>query len=480
MKCSIMRPDLSTCAEEFVETGIVTHERMRVIDANARALGVSGLQLMESAGRALAEAVLAYAPKKVLVVCGRGNNGGDGMAAARYLQHGVDTTVCYLDHGERSSSCARQLDALSGCRVRLCPFVSSDDLRVLATLFGKADVIVDALLGTGTVGAPREPLATCIAMANASPAHILAADLPTPGMRADRICAFHRPKAEGSIVADIGIPIEAEICTGPGEITLLPARQRTRHKGDGGEVLIIGGGPYQGAPYLAGLGALRAGADIVRVASPVFEPVPDLIYERLFGDRIGEEHTELLIALAEHADVVVCGNGLGKESHGAVLAVAPYCKKVVFDADALRLPLPRASQETVYTPHAGEFARIAEKYPLPGDAAEVCGRARAARAAAKDLRATILLKGPVDVITDGNHMRFNLTGDPAMSVGGTGDVLAGVTGALLCHLPAFEAACIAAYVTGRAGERVAEMRGEGMLASDLVSHIPEELFKRQT
>jgi NAD(P)H-hydrate epimerase len=86
----------------------------------------------------------------------------------------------------------------------------------------------------------------------------------------------------------------------------------------------------------------------------------------------------------------------------------------------------------------------------------------------------------VDVITDGNHMRFNLTGDPAMSVGGTGDVLAGVTGALLCHLPAFEAACIAAYVTGRAGERVAEMRGEGMLASDLVSHIPEELFKRQT
>ena len=475
-----MLPELHGCAAEFCETGLISPERMRVVDANAQALGVTALQLMESAGRALADAVLSAGPKTVLILCGRGNNGGDGMVTARYLQQGVETAVCYLDAGPRSPACAHQLAALASSRVTLYPFVSTDDLRTLAPLFGQADVIVDALLGIGSSGALKEPLATCIAMANASPAQIVAADLPTPGMRADRICAFHRPKTEGSMVADIGIPIEAEICTGPGEITLLPSRQRTRHKGDGGEVLIIGGGPYQGAPYLAGLGALRAGADIVRVASPVFEPVPDLIYERLFGDRVGEEHTELLIALAERADVVVCGNGLGKESHGAVLALAPYCNKVVFDADALRLPLPRAKGETIYTPHAGEFARIAEKFPLPRDAADACGRARAARAAAKDLRATVLLKGPVDVVTDGNRTRFNRTGDPAMSVGGTGDVLAGVTGALLCHLPAFEAACIAAYVTGRAGERVAEIRGEGMLASDLVNHIPEELFKRHT
>jgi NAD(P)H-hydrate epimerase len=435
---------------------------------------------MESAGRALADAVLALRPKTVLILCGRGNNGGDGMVAARYLQHGVDTAVCYLDAGVRSPSCAHQLVALRSCRVALNPFVSTDDLRSLTPLFGKADVIIDALLGTGTSGVTREPLATCIAMANASQAQIIAADLPSPGMRADRICAFHRPKVEGSAIIDIGIPVEAEICTGPGDLTLIPFRKRTRHKGDGGEVLVIGGGPYQGAPYLAGLGALRAGADIVRIASPVFEPVPDLIYEHLFGDRIGEEHTERLIALAEHADVVVCGNGLGLESHGAVLAVAPYCKKVVFDADALRLPLPKAAHETVYTPHAGEFARIAGRHPLHGDAGDACGRARAAKPAAKELGATILLKGPVDVITDGTRVRFNRTGDPAMSVGGTGDVLAGVTGALLCHLPAFEAACIAAYVTGRAGERVAEMRGEGMLASDIVDCIPEELFRRHT
>ncbi len=139
-------------------------------------------------------------------------------------------------------------------------------------------------------------------------------------MRADRICAFHRAKTEGSTVVDIGIPLEAECYTGPGDLTLLPSREHNAHKGAGGEVLVIGGGPYQGAPWLAGLGALRAGADIVRIASPVFEPVPDLIYECLAGERIGEEHVERLITLAEHADVVVCGNGLGAESHQVIRA----------------------------------------------------------------------------------------------------------------------------------------------------------------
>jgi NAD(P)H-hydrate epimerase len=477
MKCVIM-PDLTVCAEEFLEEGIITHERMRAVDANAQALGVTGLQLMESAGKALAASVLVLHPDSVLILCGRGNNGGDGMVAARYLQRGVDTAVCYLDAGTRSPSSAHQLAALRGCRVTLHPFVSTDDLCALSSLFSKTDVIIDALLGTGAVGTPKEPLATCVALANASQAKIIAADVPSPGMRADRICAFHRPKVEGSDVVDIGIPFEAEICTGPGDLTLIPVRKRTSHKGVGGEVLVIGGGPYQGAPYLAGLGALRAGADIVRIASPVFEPVPDLIYERLSGDRISGEHTERLIALAERADVVVCGNGLGTESHEVVLAVAPHCKKAVFDADALRLPLPKACGETVYTPHAGEFARISG-VRLSEDAGDACGRARAAKTAAATLGGTILLKGPVDVITDGRRVRFNRTGDPAMSVGGTGDVLAGVTGALLCHLPAVEAACIAAYAVGRAGERVAEERGEGMLASDLVDRIPKELFRRQ-
>ena len=457
---------------EFVESGLISPARMRAVDANAMALGVTELQLMESAGRALADQVLALSPARVLVLCGKGNNGGDGMVAARHLQRGVETSVLCLDAGKRSRASEHNLAALRHTTVSLHPFSCRDDLAPLAGLFDRADVIVDALLGTGTAGAVREPLATCIAMANASKAKILAADIPTPGIRADRICAFHRGKVPGSVVADIGIPAEAECTVGPGDLTLVPVRNPKAHKGTGGTVLVIGGGPYQGAPYLAGLGALRAGADIVRVASPAFEPVPDLIYERLPGERIMEEHTERLIVLAKAADVVVIGNGLGTESHAVVQAVAPHCKRAVFDADALRLPLPAAPEETILTPHAGEFARITGK-SLPDDTA---GRARMARDAG--IPGTILLKGKTDIITDGKRVRFNRTGHPAMTVGGTGDVLAGIAGGLLCHLPAFEAACIAAYVNGRAGQQVAAERGEGMIASDLVDRIPGILFTK--
>jgi len=455
----------------FPEEGIISAARMRAVDANAVALGVTELQLMESAGKALADMARAASPERILVLCGKGNNGGDGMVAARHLQRGVVTDVCYLNAEKRSGSCEHQLTALKRCCVDLHPFQCREDIEVLHSLFEKADVIIDALLGIGSNGPLQEPLSTCVLMANASAAQIIAADVPTTGMRADRICAFHRAKTEGSTVVDIGIPLEAECYTGPGDLTLLPSRERRAHKGAGGEVLVIGGGPYQGAPWLAGLGALRAGADIVRIASPVFEPIPDLIYECLAGVRIGEEHIEKLIALAGRADVVVCGNGLGAESHRVIQEVIPWCKKAVIDADALRLPLPMAADETLYTPHAGEFTRITGMKVPDGS------RERALAVKSAGIRGTVLLKGPTDIITDGKRVRFNRTGDPAMTVGGTGDVLAGIAGALLCHLPAFEAACIGAYVNGRAGQTVAAERGEGMLATDLVDRIPAELFR---
>lgn len=467
MNCTFMtRPAAPSPSGQW----LIAPERMRSVDANAMALGVTELQLMESAGRGLAEQVLADHPARVLILCGKGNNGGDGMVAARHLCRHTAAEVVYLDFGKRSSACDHQLSALRHIRIPLHPFACRDDLAPLRPVFEKADIIVDALLGTGGSGAAKEPLATCIAMANASRAAIIAADIPTPGMRADKICAFHQAKVPGSVVVDIGIPVEAECFVGPGDLLLIPPRRKKAHKGTGGEVLIIGGGPYQGAPWLAGLGALRAGADIVRIASPVFEPVPDLIYERLEGKAIGAEHTERLIALAEKADAVVCGNGLGTASHDVVTAVAPHCRKAVFDADALCDPLPRARGETIYTPHAGEFARIAGR-TLPDD---TLGRAKVLQEAA--LPGTVILKGHIDVIADGREVRFNRTGDPAMTVGGTGDVLAGIAGALLCRLPAFDAACIAAYVSGKAGEAVVAEQGGGLLASDIVNRIPHVMY----
>jgi NAD(P)H-hydrate epimerase len=467
--------------------------------------------MMESAGKALAAMALEFKPSRVLVLCGRGRNGGDGMVAARYLQH-LETDVIYASDGPLAPETEVQLRALAGSAVTLHPVRCASDVEVRSPIFIDTDLIIDALLGTGASGALREPVSRCVDLANASPAPIIAADIPTTGMRANRILSFHRAKSEGAEVADIGIPLAAEIFMGPGDLTLVPRRGPKARKGENGEVLVIGGGPYQGAPWLAGLGALRAGADIVRIASPVFEPVPDLIYERLGGDRITTDHLERILPLVERADSVVVGNGLGTESHDVVLAVAEAAKKAVFDADALRTPVP-VSREAVYTPHAGEFRRMTGNPPPDGLAA----RGRAVRDAANDLasrkpaspvfsttghpdrrpvisrkpaspvfsetghadgRPVILLKGPVDVISDGDRVRFNPTGSPAMAVAGTGDVLAGVTAALLCRLPAFEAACIAAYVNGSAGMVAAQRRGDGMTAGDLVEELPAVLFAR--
>jgi len=463
-------PHLPSGLGEFAEAGVITHERMRSVDANAQALGLSPLQLMESAGRALAEAVRAGDPCRVLILCGKGNNGGDGMVAARHLQD-LDPVVCVIAGSGMTAESTRQLRLLSHCRARVIPVQCRDDVLAQADQFAGADLIVDALLGTGLRGAAREPVRTCVELANQSRARILSADVPTPGIRSDSILAFHRPKAAGSRVADIGIPLEAEVFTGPGDLLMVRKRRPDAHKGNGGEVLVIGGGPYQGAPYLCGLGALRAGADIVRIASPVFEPVPDLIYERLEGDVIGAEHIDRLLPLVDRADVVVLGPGLGSRSHHVVRALAPHCRRAVFDADAIRIPLPEAG-EAVFTPHAGEFERMTGSLPENDPVA----RARAVKSAAG--AGTILLKGPVDVISDGTRVRFNRTGTPAMTVGGTGDVLAGVVAGLFCQLPAFDAACIGAYVNGKAGMAVGKLHAGGFLPSDLLDHIPGELFGR--
>jgi len=457
---------------EFLETGVIGAGRMRAIEQNAIALGHSSLLMMESAGRALADAILSYDPSRVLILCGRGNNGGDGMVAARYLQQIDAIDLIYPDCGHMTPETTAQMSLLRYCSVAVHRVRCATDIGPLSHLFGAADIIVDAMLGTGASGAAREPLATLVSLANESPAPIVAVDVPTPEARATKIVSFHRPKIEGADVVDIGIPLEAEVYTGPGDLVLLPTRAPEAHKGVGGEVLVVGGGPYQGAPYITAMGALRAGADIVRVASPAYIPMPDLIYERLEGDVITKDHLEVILGLAERADVVACGMGLGRESHDVVTAIAEAAEKAIFDADALARPLPVAG-ETIYTPHAGEFTRMIGVEPAVAD---LVSRARDVRAAATT--GTILLKGPVDIISDGERVRFNRTGTPAMTTGGTGDLLAGVAGALFCRLPAFEAACIAAYVSGRAGMRAAEERGYGMLATDMLDSVPQELFGR--
>ncbi len=450
---------------EFAERGLIDPARMRAVDANAVALGLSSLQMMEAAGAALARAALDADPARVLVLAGRGNNGGDGLVAARYLADSVEVAVVAVD-GETTPETAAQGALLARTSVPVHRVRCPADLSALAGLFDEADQVVDALLGIGAAPPLREPFGAIVARANAAPAPVLAADVPTPGCRADRVLAFHRPKGPGAMIAPVGVPLEAEVFVGPGDLLALAPRRADAHKGDGGRVLVIGGGPYQGAPYLAGLAALRAGADLVLVATPSPLPYPDVITLP-----VGEWDLDELGAEAEKADAAVIGNGLGPEAAGIAGALAPHCRAAVFDADALRPPLPVA-RTTVYTPHVGEFARSFGARP-PDDLA---GRGRAVRAAAKD--GVVLLKGPVDTVSDGERVRFNRTGTPAMTVGGTGDVLAGVVGALLCRLPPFEAAVAGAYANGLAGEAAAGGRRSGLLASDMLTALPGALYGR--
>lgn len=449
---------------EFLETGFISPERMRAVDANAQALGVSAVQLMESAGKGLADYVRGMCPEHVVVLCGKGNNGGDGFVAARHLCRDCMVTVICLSRELRTQEAARNFRVLSHCSVSVIRAESRAAVLECRDIISSADIVIDAMLGTGITGSLREPYATCAGVVRESGVPVVAADVPTPGLSATVVCSFHRAKGGEPVIIDIGIPDEAECFTGPGDLLILPAKGEGSHKGAGGEVLIIGGGPYQGAPYLAGMAAIRAGADIVRVATPHMLPCPDLIVEQTKGAVIGEEEIDRLSGLSERADVTVCGCGLGVKSHAVITAIAGSMNRAVFDADALRHPLPVA-ETTIYTPHAGEFFRMTG-CRLPDDPVK---RARMVRDHGPV--GVTLVKGSMDIISDTARVRFNRTGTPHMTVGGTGDVLAGIVGALFCRIPAFEAASLGAYINGCAGELLID-RGGGLSASDLLSQIP--------
>lgn len=451
---------------EFGLSGVVSSETMRAVDKNADRW-VSARERMEAAGTQLANAIRKELPGSVLFLCGSGNNGGDGYVAARHLAE--ETEVSVVSFGAKTPEASSAFAALSSSPIQLYTVSSADELPPF-----EADVIVDCLLGTGARPPLRPLYAEAVSRMNASPAKVIACDIPTPDARADRVCAFHLAKTDGAEVYRIGIPLAAEIFCGEGDLLSVQAKSPASHKGAGGTVLVIGGGPYQGAPFLAGEAALRAGADIVRVASPVDGFMPDVILERLLGDRITAEHKARLISLAEAADAVVAGPGLGtdEETLSTVREVVSHAKRAVVDADLLRLPLPKAQEATIYTPHAGEFARLFGKAPE-----NLRDRGAAVRDAAKTAGGVVILKGETDVISDGVRVRFNTSGCEAMTVGGTGDVLAGVTGGLLSRMPAFDAACAAVYAEGRAGEAAAEAVGDGLLASDLLKRIAGILWK---
>ncbi|WP_096393041.1 NAD(P)H-hydrate dehydratase [Halorubrum trapanicum] len=484
---------------------MITTDRMAAVDANAAALGVPRKQLMESSGNAVAREVRAAADPgaTVALVCGRGNNGGDALVAARFLG-GYDVAVHLLGRPEtiRTDIARENWDALENAEIPREAVSDSRQFDLGGPDGDDPDVVVDAMLGSGVSGGLREPERTAAAAINASDATVIAVDVPsgidadtgdptgspesdpTP-VDADRVVTFHDAKPglaalDAEItVADIGIPAAAERFTGPGDLLGLD-RDPDSHKGDNGEVLVVGGGPYTGAPTLSALAALRAGADLVRVACPesVADAVqgfsPNLIVRALPGDRVGPAHVERVTSLAAGNDVVVLGPGLGG-GDGTEAFVREFLTafegRAVVDADALRVvPEVDTDADLICTPHQGELVGMGGE-----TAADPDERAELVREFAAEAGHTLLVKGAVDVVADGDDARLNRTGNPGMTVGGTGDVLAGTVGALAAVTEPFHAAAVGAYVVGRAGDAAAAANGAGLVATDLPDRLPEAM-----
>ncbi len=466
---------------------VITSSRMAAIDANCEYLGIKRLQLMENAGAAVANAVKKrYKSGRIVVIAGRGNNGGDAFVAARHLDN-YDITVVLLGQKEniKTEEARHNWNVLEKTRV---PLVQGFD----PSLIRNADIIIDGIFGTGVRGKINEPESSVIDIINASEAFVMSVDVPSgfgeiqKSVRADLTITFHKMKAgmpdarecTGEIeIADIGIPGDAEFFVGPGDITPFLKRPAGSHKGDAGRVLVIGGGAYSGAPALSALGALRAGADIVTVAAPrdvsdiIASFSPNLIVRKLSGKRLAEDDLPLISELIEKHDVVVMGMGLGTadETSAAVRKIVPLCRKAVIDADALSPSLLHVFHKNmIITPHAGEMKRISGV-----DVPDGKEKTDFIRKFARDNNVTVLLKGAVDIISDGIEVRANRTGNAGMTVGGTGDVLAGLVGALFAKHHAFEAANAAAFINGAAGDLAFLEFGYGLLATDVIDFIPK-------
>ncbi len=439
----------------------------RALDLNAAWVGVPGEELMENAGRAVAGECRGY--KKIAVFCGRGNNGGDGLVAARYLiDSGADVTVYYLEGG-RTELNSNNLEKIPNNLKK--SINNSKDFSL-----DGFEVIVDALVGVGLKGEAREPLKGIIEKINSSDAKKVSVDAPSAGLvEADEVISLHTAKVPGAKVVDIGIPEAAERYCGPGDVVVaLPERDKKAHKGEHGRLMVLGGcREYIGTPTLVAQAALKAGVDLVTVCVPQYVADkmpfdPNLIVHPLdSSDYVTVEDVKAVLDMKY--DAMVFGNGLGRKSSDAVQYLMDHnSMPLVVDADGLGTADKKWLNDTmVLTPHQGEFGKLF---------GEVEDRERDVASAAKGTGAVIVLKGEVDVVSDGVETRLNRTGNPNMTVGGTGDVLAGVVGALLAQGNGrMQAACAGAFITGFAGDLASEELGVSMTATDVISKIPDTI-----
>ncbi len=484
---------------------VLTAAEMRDVDRRTIELGIPGNILMENAGHRVVEYLAAhYAPlaaHRIAVLCGKGNNGGDGYVIARQLHtrlHPAALHVISIFNDDQATEPRRMLE-VTGCPV----------LDAIPPEARHATVVIDAVLGTGISGAARgRPLEAIREINTGFPlARVLAVDLPS-GMHADsgRTEGEHaRADATVTFTAPKPCHVLAPNCDRLGPLTitqigspanlmseellhltntaafahLLAPRPQESNKGTYGHALVVGGAEGKsGAAEMTGLAALRAGAGLVTVASSVVRlNTLELMTEPLPGTLAD------LRRLLDRRDVIAIGPGLGTSRSAVTLvrdAAENLPEPMVLDADALnalaghtwRAP---AAATRILTPHPGEMARLAN-LTVPEVQAD---RVAVARAYAETHNATVVLKGHRTVVaTPDGHAFVNPTGSPGMATGGTGDILTGLIAGFLAQDSShpLDAALAAVWLHGRAGELGAARLGEhSLLATDLLTYLPEAI-----
>ncbi len=503
------------------EKKIISGREMSIIDENSEWLGVPRLLLMENAGKSIVTEIskrFDVKEKKIVVLAGLGNNGGDGFVVARHLTS-LKAKVIVLLLGRaadiRTDEARKNWDILRNMfsSVKTFEIRNVEQLKELEKEIKTADIVIDGMLGTGVRGELREPYRTAVKIFNESKGFKIAIDVPTGlnpdtgeihgiAVKADLTVTFHAFKKglEGReeytgevVVANIGIPPEAELLVGPGDLRIATKmRKPEAKKGDFGRILIIGGSNlYTGAPALCALAALRCGCDISiitapeKVANAIRGFSPNIIVHDYPGQILTSNAFDVIIPLVERSDVVIIGPGLGtsKETLEACLKLFKVLKEkekpLVIDADGLKIlsasPTILSGTKTVLTPHAGEF-KILTKIDVTKLSFEE--RIEHVKNAAQQLGVTILLKGHWDIVSDGKTVKVNTTGNPGMSVGGTGDVLSGLVATFLAWKnDPLVAAAVAAFVNGTAGDLAVDKKGYHIVATDLIDEIPE-VFKK--
>jgi len=507
----------------------ISAEDVSIADNNAQWLGIPLIHLMECAGYCITDEIIKRykinGDSIVVIFCGTGNNGGDGFVVARQLAaFKIKSLVILVGSPEKIRTHASKFNwnlIINRINYMVRTAIIRDSTEIEKIIAHtkkehKIGLIIDGLLGTGIIGNIREPISTAIntitKLKEDEKVNVVSIDLPSgmnpnsgkvldKAVKADLVIALHRIKKgldiksefiKEIVVRSIGIPYEASLFVGKGDlIPTLKIRKVDNHKGQFGRMLVIGGSKnYSGAPAYSSLTGINFGMDLVITYVPdVVGDVlrnysPNMIVRTKPGNWLNTDSFEEISELIEWSNAIVIGPGLGQQKETKELLIKllekmkTEKKNYILDADALKLVKNNLDllkkQNVILTPHEGEL-KIMTDIELPAyDKIEE--RSDVILKLAKDLNVTLLIKGVYDYISDGKTLKINRTGCPEMSIGGTGDVLAGLCACFLAtENNPFKSACSAAFFNGILGEYCKTSLGDRFTALDMVNNINNAL-----